>query len=135
MPRKEPPMATRPKYAYMSASCRAFHLLLVCCVLVLTAGCAARRHSPLALPPIMTQSELQRPYTKLGILEYSSQRFGNIDGLTLQDYEWAHGELREGALRLGADAVILPEVRYEHDTFLLFPSSEIKAKGVAIRFQ
>lgn len=98
-------------------------------------GCAVTKHVPLSLPPIMTQDELQRPYVKLGALEYSRSRIGSVEGLTTQDYEWAYGELREGARRLGADAVILPEVRVEQSTYLLFPSGEIKAKGIAIQFR
>jgi len=98
-------------------------------------GCAVTKHVPQALPPIMSQDELQRPYVKLGALEYSRSRIGSVEGLTTQDYEWAYGELREGARRLGADAVILPEVRLEQSTYLIFPSGEIKAKGIAIQFR
>jgi|GEM_PF-757549 len=117
------------------------HLLVVIVwsvVAVATAGlsgCAVTKHAPHSLPPIMTQDELQRPYVKLGALEYSRSRIGSVEGLTTQDYEWAYGELREGARRLGADAVILPEVRLEQSTYLIFPSGEIKAKGIAIQFR
>ncbi len=83
----------------------------------------------------MAQDELQRPYIKLGELVCSRQRLGSVDGLTTQDYEWAYRELRTAAGRLGADAVMLPEVRVEQNTFLFLPLGEVKAKGVAIRFR
>ena len=140
-------MRYSPTHSLPATACRGLRgkqlsllrgLLMLAGVSVMTvilSGCGTVRHQPRALPPIMTQEELQRPYVKLGVLEYSRERIGNVEGLTSQDYEWAYKELREGALRLEADAVILPEVRFEQSSFLLFPSGEIKAKGVAIRFR
>jgi uncharacterized protein YbjQ (UPF0145 family) len=83
----------------------------------------------------MAKEEIQVPYTKLGTLEFSRERLGTVPGLTTQDYEWAHAELREGARSLGADAVLVPEIRIEQSTFFLFPASEIKVKGTAVKFR
>ncbi|WP_152609988.1 hypothetical protein [Geobacter sp. OR-1] len=98
-------------------------------------GCATVRPLSELYPPIMDQDELSRPYVKIAVIECSSERMGNMEAISRQDYDWAHNELRERAYRLGADAVVLPEVRIERDTFLFFPSSLIKVKGVAIKFR
>ena len=110
-------------------------LLLVGVLLSLLAGCATSRQVSELYPPVMEQEELRRPYVKIAVIECSSERFGNVEALTPQDYDWARNELRERAHRLGADAVVLPEFRVERDTFLLFPSSHIKAKGIAVKFR
>lgn len=101
----------------------------------LLTGCVTIRHNPQPLPPVLTQEELRQPYAKIGVVQCSKESFGSIDALAPADYDWAYGELREAARRIGADAVITPELRVEQDTFLFFPSSTIRAKGVAIRFR
>lgn len=102
----------------------------------ISVGCApVRRASIKPLPPVLTQDEIRKPYVKMGVVECSKDTFGSIEGLTPADYDWAYGELREAAGRIGADALITPELRIEQDTFLFFPSSTIKAKGTAIRFR
>ena len=62
-------------------------------------------------------------------------RFGSVEDLSPDDYDWAYRSLREEAQKIGADAVILPEVRVNVTSYLLFPSSEIIATAVAVKFR
>jgi hypothetical protein len=114
---------------------RLIAFLLAALVLFSLAGCATSRRVSELYPPVMDQDELKRPYLKIAVIECSNSRLGNLEAITPQDYDLAQDDLRERAHRLGADAVVLPEVRVEHDTFLFFPSSLIKAKGIAIKFR
>lgn len=111
------------------------HILLVAAMLLSTGGCATGRQMSELYPPIMEQDELRRSYVKIAVIECSSERLGNLEAISAEDYSWAHQELRERAHSLGADAVVLPEVRIEHDTFLGIPSSQIRARGVAVKFR
>ena len=108
--------------------------LLALAVLV-AAGCVTVRSAPDALPAILENDEVPRPFTRIAVIEVTSDRFGNVEGVTRRDYEWAHRELQERALTLGADAVIPDGITIERDTFLLFPSSRIRARGVAVRLR
>ncbi|CAG0981649.1 hypothetical protein [Geobacter sp.] len=105
---------------------------------ILTAACATLTPTsapdPNTLPPILSQDEIFRPYTKLGTVEVSRERLGHIDDLTNEADEWAFDALGAEAAKLGADAIILPEVRAEKGTYLFIPSTAIKAKGIAIKF-
>lgn len=111
---------------------------LVAASALLTASCAtlnpAPPPDPNTLPPILAQDEILRPYTKIGTVEVSRQRLGHVDDLKNEADEWAHDALGAEGAKLGADAIILPEVRAEKGTYLFFPSTSIKAKGIAIRF-
>ncbi|WP_298273434.1 hypothetical protein [Geobacter sp.] len=105
---------------------------------LLTAACAAAPLSATAereLPPILAQDEIFRPYVRIGTVEVSRERFGAVDDLRGEADDWANEALEAEAAKLGADAVILPEIRGERSSYLLFPITEIKAKGVAIKFR
>ena len=86
-------------------------------------------------PPILAQDELLRPFKKVGNIEVHRVRYGDKEDLTPADYGWANDALRAEAAKIGADAVILPEVKVEMDTFIFFPKSEITARGTAIKFR
>lgn len=86
-------------------------------------------------PPILAQDEIFRPYVKIGTVEVNLKRYGRIEELQQEAEEWAHDALSAEASKIGADAVILPEVRIEKDTYILFPVIFVKGKGTAIRFQ
>ncbi|QXE89081.1 hypothetical protein KP001_11445 [Geomonas subterranea] len=108
--------------------------LLLLLSAVLCGGCthvAYRRDAP----PILTQEELLRPYQKVGTIEVHRVRYGAREDLTPADYNWANDALRAEAAKIGADAVILPEVKVEMDTFIFFPKSEMTARGTAIKFR
>lgn len=122
-----------------AASTRTGRLIrLMAASALLTASCATLSPNtatdPNRLPPILAQDEIIQPYTKLGTVEVSRERLGHIDDLKNESDEWAYDALGAEAAKMGADAVILPEVRAEKGTYLFIPSTSIKAKGIAIRF-
>jgi hypothetical protein len=110
-------------------------LLLLLSSLLLSGGCATTGGRSSDLPPILTQDELLRPYQKLGVIEVHRERYGHPEDLTKADYGWGYQALRVEAGKMGADAVIFPEVKAELDTYIFFPTSEMKAKGTAIKFR
>lgn len=130
---------TRPATVSNSASTRTGRLIrLMAASALLTTACAtltpATAPDPNTLPPILAQDEIMRPYTKLGTVEVSRERLGHIDDLNNEADEWAFDALGAEAAKIGADAIIFPEVRAEKGKYLLVPSTSIKAKGIAIRF-
>ena len=110
---------------------------LVSCLLLglLFSGCAGTGRTAGGLPPIFGQEELTRPYTKVGLLTVSRERYGSPEDLTPADYDWAYRALRTEAARIDADGIILPEVRVQNSTYIFFPSTEISAHATAIRFR
>ena len=113
-------------------------LVLFCtlfCAILFSNGCATTGQRAPELPPILTQDELLRPYQKLGVIAVQRERYGSPDDLSAADVNWGHQALREEAAKMGADAVIFPEVTTDRQTYIFFPSSEIKAKGTAIKFR
>lgn len=109
--------------------------LLLVCAIVFTYGCASLSNRRDELPPLLAQDELLRPYNKLAAIQVTRERYGSPVDLTSADYDWAYRALRQEAAKVGADAVILPEVKVELDRFIIFPISEMKARGVAIKFR
>lgn len=110
-------------------------LCAVSLCLLLTA-CAGLYPTPSdQLPPILAQDELFRPYVKVGTVQVSRERLGHIDDLQDEADDWAYDALGSEAAKMGADAVILPEIRAEKGFYLFFPTTEITAKGIAIRFR
>lgn len=110
----------------------AAYIGLMVVMLIGLSACTSIHGGP--LPPVMAQEELGRPYTKVGVVSVSRVRLGSMSDLTSEDYGWAHQALAEEAGKIGADAVILPEVKVEASSYLYIPVSDIKARGVAIRF-
>lgn len=110
---------------------------LVLCLLaaLLLAGCASTGRYGRALPPIFTQEQLSRPYVTIGQVTVSRERYGAPEDIDPADYEWANQALREEAAKVDADAIIFPEVKVQHNTYIFFPSSEITAQATAIRFR
>ncbi|GFO65411.1 hypothetical protein M1B72_16765 [Geomonas paludis] len=109
-------------------------LLLLLCLMLSAVGCTKvvlRRDAP----PVLAQDEVLRPYKKVGTIEVHRVRYGDKEDLTPADYSWANDALRAEAAKIGADAVILPEVKVEMDTYIFFPKSEITARGTAIKFR
>lgn len=100
------------------------------------AGCATTCTSePEQLPPLLAQDELLRPYAKVATLEVRRTRWGHSEDLAPEDYSWAYLALRREAARIGADAVIIPEVRVRVENYYSYPVSEMNAKGIGIKFQ
>ena len=100
-----------------------------------SAGCATNGHHVVDLPPILAQDELLRPYQKMGVIQVQRERYGSPEDLTPADYNWGYQKLREEAAKIGADAVIFPEIKAELESYIFFPSSEMTAKGIAIKFR
>jgi uncharacterized protein YbjQ (UPF0145 family) len=88
------------------------------------------------LPPILAQDELIRTYEKLGRVQASREVYGIADyQLTPNIREWGFSAIREEAAKMGADAVILPEVTGQTTTYLALPTTEYRATGIAIKFK
>jgi hypothetical protein len=106
---------------------------------LLLVGCAGvdsnTRNDSSGLPPILTQDEVVRPYIQLGRIQITREVF-NTDVLIKADvYDWGTAALRREAAKMGADAVIFPEVSGDNTTTGLLPSTEFRATGVAIKFK
>lgn len=110
------------------------NLVPVMLLLAVCGGCATVTFNAGA-PPILRQDELLRPYNKVGTIEVRRVRHFAKEDLTPADYNWAYDALRAEAAKIGADAVILPEVKVEMDTYIVFPKSEMTARGTAIKFR
>jgi hypothetical protein len=90
------------------------------------------------LPPILAQDELLKPFVKLGRIQIVREVYFTDFGIDPNLQEWGVKSLREEALKLGADALILPEVTSRQITIVLFPAfpaTEYRATGTAIKFK
>ena len=114
---------------------RPFPVLLLVCAVLFICGCATTANRKGELPPLLAQDELLRPYHKVAAIEVRRERYGSPEDLTPDDYNWAYRALSEEAAKIGADAVILFEVKVELQRYIIFPTSEVKARGTAIKFQ
>lgn len=116
-------------------------------MLLFIAGCASVRPPTAELPPILAPDEIIRPYVKVGTLRVTRTVLGAAEipkgwsggakDIHDADFAWGSHALREEAAKIGADAVILPEIKAEMNRLYLFfiPSTEFTAKGVAIKFR
>ena len=108
-------------------------------MMLFLSGCAGvdsnTRGDSSSLPPILTQDEVVRPYIQLGRIQITREVF-TTDALTKTNvYDWGTAALRREAAKMGADAVILPEINGVKITTGLLPSTEFSATGVAIKFK
>ncbi len=108
-------------------------------LLMFEAGCSATNPNtppPRDPPPILAQDELLRPYTKLGRIQITREIYGILDYKLNPDIlEWGYAAIRAEAAKMDADAVILPEVTGTTTTYLVVPSTEYRATGIAIKFK
>ena len=103
---------------------------------LLSSGCSAFRPAPThELPPALSQDELIRPYVKLGRIQITREVFVTDWAVTPDIREWGIQAVREEAAKMGADAVIFPEVTGRSLTTLMVPATEYRATGVAIKFK
>lgn len=115
-------------------------LLTALCLIIFLSGCSAIPMSKPAreLPPVLAQDELLRPYTKLGRIQIVREVYITDYWLEPNLQEWGLKSLREEAARMGADALIFPEVTSRAVTIVLlptFPATEYRATGIAIKFK
>lgn len=85
--------------------------------------------------PILSQDELIRPYTKIGRIQITREVFFTDYAITPDIMAWGLAAVRHEAERMGADAVILPEVTGRITTYNILPSTEYRATGFAIKFK
>ena len=107
-----------------------------CLLLIVLAGCAnLNSQDDSRLPPILTQEEVTRPYIKLGRIQITREVYKFEGSITHDIQEWGFASLRREAAKMGADAVIFPEITGGHTMAVVLPSTEYRATGVAIRFK
>lgn len=120
------------------------HRMLISSILTLLmlalAGCSAIPMSKISseLPPVLDQDELLRPYVKLGRIQIVREVYFTDYWLEPNLQEWGLKSLREEAQRMGADALILPEITSRAITVVIFPAfpaTEYRATGTAIKFK
>lgn len=100
------------------------------------AGCSNVPVLRSGLPPVLTQDELIKPYDTIGRIQVVREVYGIIDDQIRPDIQdWALTALRAEAEKMGADALILPEVRGTTTRYQVIPSTEYRASGVAIKFK
>jgi len=114
--------------------------VLLVAMLITLSGCAAGsalNGGTANLPPVMTLHELNQPYSKVGRIHVTRTVYG-VDRVVAPNlHEWGLDALRREALKLDADAVILPEIsskELNYFIFSAFPTTEYRATGVAIKF-
>jgi len=84
----------------------------------------------------LAQDEILRPYTKLGKIQVTREIYGILDYKLNPDIrEWGYAAIRAEADKMGADAVISPEVTGTTTTYMFVPSTEYRATGIAIKFK
>lgn len=103
-------------------------LLLTCCSMI-------NQNSYEDSLPVLSRDELIRPYTKIGRIQVSRETYGSDYVLTPDIRAWGIAAVRQEAEKLGADAIILPEVIAHSTTNGIIPSTEYIATGFAIKFK
>lgn len=115
-------------------------LLLLGICLLLSSGCSAIPTSKESddPPPVLSQDELLRPYVPLGRITIVREVYFTDYAIDPNLQQWGMQALQDEADKMGADAVILPEITSRAITIVLFPSfpaSEYRASGLAIKFK
>src|SRR4051794_10580163 len=113
---------------FIATAKRAFSILLVVCAVSLSCSCARVQVKQHNLAPLLSQDELLKPYDKMANIEVTRERYGFPEDLTIEDFSWGYYALREEASKLGADAVILPEVSIERQVFTFVPTTDMRAR-------
>jgi hypothetical protein len=104
--------------------------------LPLTHGCSiSRRGLPGDTIPVLTQDELIRPYTKLGRIQVTRESYAVDYSLTPDIKAWGLAAIRQEAEKMGADAIMLPEITGQSTMYGIIPSTEYRATGYAIKFK
>lgn len=105
-------------------------------LIVLQSGCSTTRQTSRSNElPILSQDELIRPYVKLGRIQVTREVYGTDYSVSPDITAWGLAAVRQEAEKLGADAVMLPEVTGISTTTGLIPTTEFHATGFAIKFK
>jgi len=111
-----------------------YSLLMV--FFVLSSGCSASKQlSSNDDLPILSQDELIRPYMKLGRIQVTREVYGTDYLLTPDITAWGLAVVKNEARKMGADAIMSPEVSGHSTTYGIIPSTEYRATGIAIKFK
>jgi len=116
-------------------------LLVLLTILSLLSGCSIIPVSTSAsphLPPILAQDELLRPYVTTGRIQVKREAYFTDYDTEPNLQEWGYRALQEEAAKMGADAVIFPEITTRATTIFIFPTTpatEYRVTGVAIKFK
>lgn len=101
-----------------------------------TGGCSLLRPvGYMDLPPVLSQDELTRPYTRLGRIQVTRESYWTDHTANPEIKEWAYNAIQREAGKMGADAVIHVEVDGGTTVFGLLPTTEYRATGIAIKFK
>ncbi|MBI2353915.1 MAG: hypothetical protein HYV06_02605 [Deltaproteobacteria bacterium] len=110
-------------------------IILLLLMALLAGGCTSRSAPQRDLPPILLEEELIRPYVKLGRIQVTREVYGSDLELKPDIREWGYRAIQEEAARIGADAVIHSEVTGRTITYIIMPSTEYRASGIAVKFK
>lgn len=111
-------------------------LIILLMISTVSTGCITTRSSSKAEElPILSQDELIRPYIKLGRIQITREVYGTDYSISPDITAWGLSAVRLEALKLGADAVMLPEVTGRTTTSGIIPLTEYRATGFAIKFK
>jgi uncharacterized protein YbjQ (UPF0145 family) len=101
---------------------------------ILLSACAGLQQS--ASQPVVIKAEdlVGRGYERVGQVQVTRERLG-AEVLTADDFGWANGALQEEARKMGADAILQPELFIKSESLLFIPVTEIRARATAIRFR
>ncbi len=109
-------------------------MMVLLLLALLAGGCSTVTVSKGDLPPILFQEELIRSYEKLGRIQITREVYGPGRLQMSEVHAWGYQVIREEAAKMQADAVIFPEISSHDTTYLIVPTVEYRATGVAIRF-
>jgi hypothetical protein len=115
--------------------------LVLLTIIGLLSGCSSIPVSTSAnpdLPPILAQDELLRPYIITGRIQVKREAYFTDYDIEPNLQKWGYRALQEEAAKIGADAVIFPEITTRATTIFIFPTTpatEYRATGVAIKFK
>lgn len=99
-------------------------------------GCSTTKPPPQnSGPPTLSQDELIRPYMKLGRILVTREVFGTDYSMSPDIKAWGLAAVREEAEKMGADAIMLPEISGHTTIYGIIPSTEYHATGFAIKFK
>lgn len=111
-------------------------LIFLFAAAAMLSGCSLDRHTARADdPPILSQDELIRPYIKVGRIQVTREVYITDYSMSPDIKTWGFSAVRHEAGKLGADAVILPEITEQRTTNGILPSTEYIATGFAIKFK
>lgn len=120
---------------------RNYMFILILSFLLPVLGCSALPFSSgmASDTPILTMEEVsERSYTKIGRINIRRTVHLNDYVISPNLQEWAVEALQQEATKLGADAIIFPEVSSRELSQIgipSFPATEYRASGTAIRFK